>query len=55
MLGRLERHTPVVLTEPGNIYDRLENGNPYAFVMTQVLKLAARDGAHSSAAYGNQR
>lgn len=34
--------TPVVFTEPGNIYDRLRYGNPYDRVTTQVYKVAAR-------------
>lgn len=34
--------TPVVLTEPGNIYERIANGNPYDRVTTQVYKWAAR-------------
>jgi len=41
--------TPVVLTEPGNIYERIANGNPYDPVTTQVFKLAARRTAHSAA------
>ncbi|GAC1385532.1 MAG: hypothetical protein NVSMB42_04980 [Herpetosiphon sp.] len=41
MLCVLNRDSPIVLTEPGNIYDRLANGNPYDVVTTQIYKLAA--------------
>ncbi len=41
--------TPVVLTEPGNIYERIANGNPYDPITTQVFKLAANRTAHSAA------
>ncbi|MBV8087496.1 MAG: glycosyltransferase family 4 protein [Chloroflexi bacterium] len=37
--------TPVVLTEPGNIFDRVKNGNPYDPVTTVVFKAAARAAA----------
>jgi len=36
------RDTPVVLTVPGNIYERIAHGNPFDWSMTQVLKGAAR-------------
>lgn len=39
--------TPMVLTVPGNIYERIQNGNPFDFITTQVLKLAARISAKS--------
>jgi glycosyltransferase involved in cell wall biosynthesis len=38
----LSRETPVVLTVPGNIYERIEHGNPFDWSVTQVLKVAAR-------------
>jgi glycosyltransferase involved in cell wall biosynthesis len=37
--------TPVVLTTPGNIYERIANGNPYDWSATQAFKLAARSSA----------
>jgi glycosyltransferase involved in cell wall biosynthesis len=37
--------TPVVLTEPGNIFDRVKNGNPYDPATTVVFKAAARAAA----------
>ncbi len=42
LLSILYLRTPIVLTEPGNIYDRIANGNPFDFYTTQVYKLAAR-------------
>lgn len=39
--------TPMVLTVPGNIYERIQNGNPFDFLTTQVLKIAARISAMS--------
>ncbi|MHB1627514.1 MAG: glycosyltransferase family 4 protein [Bacilli bacterium] len=33
---------PIIFTEPGNIYERIKNGNPYDWTTTQVYKLAAR-------------
>jgi glycosyltransferase involved in cell wall biosynthesis len=36
---------PVVLTEPGNIFDRVKNGNPYDPATTVVFKAAARAAA----------
>jgi glycosyltransferase involved in cell wall biosynthesis len=36
---------PVVLTVPGNIYERIENGNPFDRITTQVLKVAAKISA----------
>ena len=41
--------TPLVFTEPGNIYERLQNGNPYDWLTTQVYKLAARITARNCA------
>ncbi len=38
---------PVVLTTPGNIYERIANGNPYDWYTTQVYKLAARSAARN--------
>ena len=45
----LRQRTPVVLTEPGNIYERIANGNPYDWVTTQVFKLAAMISARGCA------
>src|SRR5207237_6390237 len=45
MLGR----TPVVMTEPGNIYDRIAHGNPYDPYTTVVFKAAARVAARRCA------
>jgi len=36
---------PVMLVTPGNIYERIANGNPFDPITTQVLKLAARSSA----------
>lgn len=36
---------PVVLTTPGNIYERIANGNPFDWTTTQALKVAARSSA----------
>ncbi len=36
---------PVVFTEPGNIYERIQNGNGYDWITTQVYKLAAKISA----------
>lgn len=36
---------PVVLTTPGNIYERIAHGNPFDPITTQVFKLAARSSA----------
>jgi glycosyltransferase involved in cell wall biosynthesis len=38
----LTRDTPVVLTVPGNIYERIEHGNPFDWSATQAFKVAAR-------------
>lgn len=38
---------PVVLTTPGNIFERIANGNPFDRSMTEVLKVAARLSAHN--------
>jgi glycosyltransferase involved in cell wall biosynthesis len=37
--------TPMVLVTPGNIFERLANGNPFDWSTTQVYKLAARSSA----------
>ena len=37
--------TPVLLTTPGNIYERIAHGNPFDPLSTQVLKVAARSSA----------
>lgn len=42
LFALLSRRTPIVLTVPGNIYERIAHGNPFDWSMTQVLKLAAR-------------
>jgi glycosyltransferase involved in cell wall biosynthesis len=49
VITSLNRQTPVILTEPGNIYERIEHGNPYDFVTTQVYKAAARVTAAKAA------
>lgn len=36
---------PVLLTTPGNIYERIAHGNPFDPATTQVFKLAARSSA----------
>lgn len=43
------RIAPIILTEPGNIYERIANGNPYDYVTTQVYKWSARVSAKSCA------
>lgn len=49
MLCLLGPGAPVVLTEPGNIFDRIKNGNAYDRVTTEVLKLSARISARRCA------
>ncbi|MGH2457892.1 MAG: glycosyltransferase [Chloroflexota bacterium] len=49
LLGTLLRETPVVFTEPGNIYERVARGNPYDPVTTLAFKLAARRAAATCA------
>ncbi|HLQ35641.1 MAG TPA: glycosyltransferase family 4 protein [Chloroflexota bacterium] len=49
ILAKLLRHTPVVFTEPGNIYERVAHGNPYDPITTAAFKLAARRAAASCA------
>ena len=49
LLTLFERNTPIILTEPGNIYDRIANGNPYDFYTTQAYKLAAKRTARAAA------
>lgn len=41
LLCRLYPKARVVLTEPGNIFERITNGNPYDMITTQVFKWAA--------------
>ena len=41
----LMRRTPVILTVPGSIYERIKNGNPFDWWTTQALKVAARISA----------
>ena len=36
---------PLVVTVPGNIYERIENGNGYEWYYTQFLKWAAKTSA----------
>jgi len=38
----LSRGIPVVLTVPGNIYERIKHGNPFDWSATQVFKVCAR-------------
>jgi len=40
---------PLILTVPGNIYERIENGNPFDILSTQVLKASARISAKKCA------
>ena len=40
--------TPVISTVSGNIYDRIENGNPFGPVTTQVFKLYTKSTARFS-------
>jgi glycosyltransferase involved in cell wall biosynthesis len=42
VLRTLGYRRPIVFTEPGNIYERLANGNPYDWLTTQIYKWAAR-------------
>ncbi len=42
IFAMLSRNIPVVLTVPGNIYERIAHGNPFDWTTTQVLKVAAR-------------
>lgn len=48
-LGAFLTDTPVVVTEPGNIYERVAHGNPYDPVTTLVYKVAARHAAATCA------
>ena len=50
MLGLLKWPDPVVLTSPGNIYNRIAHGNPFDWSTTQVLKVAARITARTASA-----
>lgn len=43
------KKTPIILTIPGNIYERIANGNPFDWPTTQVFKLAARISARRCA------
>ena len=36
---------PIILTTPGNIYERIANANPYSWLTTQIYKIAARISA----------
>jgi glycosyltransferase involved in cell wall biosynthesis len=49
IIASFSRQIPVIFTEPGNIYERIERGNPYDFVTTQVYKAAARVTAAKAA------
>lgn len=40
---------PVVFTTPGNIYERIQHGNPYDWATTQVYKWAARTASRRAA------
>jgi len=44
-LTLLDFNFPIVLTVPGNIFERIQNGNPFDKLTTQVLKAAARISA----------
>ena len=50
VLSALGQTVPLVLTVPGNIYERIKRGNPYDFVTTQAYKLAAMQSAHGCSA-----
>ncbi len=46
MLNKINnKPTPVVLTAPGNVYERIANGNPFDPMHTQALKVAAISSA----------
>lgn len=45
VLASLGVKAPMVLTVPGNIFERIERGNPYDRLYTRVLKWAARVSA----------
>ena len=45
ILSLLVRDIPIVVTPPGNIYERIQHGNPYDWVTTQVYKVAAKISA----------
>lgn len=49
LVTMLRGRIPVVLTEPGNIYQRVKFGNPYDWTMTVALKIAARRSAYGCA------
>jgi glycosyltransferase involved in cell wall biosynthesis len=49
VLRLLGTSAPIVFTEPGNIYERIKNGNPYDWWTTQAYKWAARRSARSAA------
>ncbi|MBV9120752.1 MAG: glycosyltransferase family 4 protein [Chloroflexi bacterium] len=49
ILSALMPDTPVVLTEPGNIYERVARGNPYDASTTIAYKAAARVAARRCA------
>jgi len=39
--GLMTNDIPIILTTPGNIYERIAHANPYTWLTTQVYKLAA--------------
>lgn len=50
VLAQLGVKTPLVLTVPGNIFERIENGHEFEWFYVQVLKWAARKSARNCAA-----
>lgn len=42
LLSFLIRNAPVILTVPGNIYERVAHGNPFDWMTTQAFKIAAK-------------
>ncbi len=49
LLGSMLCNTPVIFTEPGNIFERVARGNPYDPMTTLAYKLAARRAARTCA------
>lgn len=49
ILATLSRNIPVILTVPGNIFERVQNGNPFDWSSTQALKIAAKLSARNCA------
>ena len=41
VFGIMSNHHNIVLSVPGNIYERIQQGNPFDWTMTTVLKIAA--------------